>query len=142
MRQHGLVVLGAAFCTSAALSVTAPQVTAATAAGPAAVTVHPAAVTAGATDSRAECSYISSTFRPELTHTEAGAAVMQAQCLSNMWGGEPPKLTVDGSFDTVMLKKIKWIQGCHGLPTNGVVDTRTWQVLYHPAPDCYRPYPA
>ncbi|ALV33531.1 peptidoglycan-binding domain-containing protein [Streptomyces sp. CdTB01] len=69
-------------------------------------------------------------------------AVRQAQCLSNAWGGQPPKLAVDGTFDSVMVRKIEWIQGCHGLPASGVVEGRTWQVLYRPAPDCYNPYPA
>lgn len=38
-------------------------------------------------------------------------------------------------------KKIIWIQGCHGLDRTGVVEENTWQVLYHPALDCYDPYP-
>ncbi len=48
----------------------------------------------------------------------------------------------DRVFDAAMLKKIKWIQGCHGLPESGVIETRTWQALYHPVLDCYNPYPA
>ncbi|GAA0918213.1 peptidoglycan-binding domain-containing protein [Streptomyces thermoalcalitolerans] len=120
MRQHGLLTLGAGLCAAAALGLAAP---------------HPALA---APDS---CSYTSPTHQPTLTHGDTGAAVKQAQCLSNMWGGEPPKLPLDGVFDSVMLKKIKWIQGCHGLPQNGVIKDRTWQVLYHPALDCYDPYP-
>lgn len=121
MRAHRLVTLGAALCTAATLSLAVPY--AATAVSP-------------------QCSYLSSASRPTLAYGDTGVAVKQAQCLSNAWGGEPPKLTLDGVFGPVMLKKIEWIQACHGLPTNGVVDGRTWQVLYHPALDCYIPYPA
>jgi hypothetical protein len=76
-----------------------------------------------------------------LTYGDKGTAVEQAQCLSNKWGGVPPKLALDGRFDSGMLKKIEWIQGCHGLPRNGVIEGRTWEALYHPALDCYDPYP-
>ncbi|GAB7106899.1 hypothetical protein JCM4814A_52130 [Streptomyces phaeofaciens JCM 4814] len=120
MRARRLVPLGAALCTAAALSLAVPQVAAA--------------------DSP-QCSHVSSVSRPTLTFGDTGAAVKQAQCLSNAWGGEPPKLIVDGVFDSVMLKKIEWIQACHGLPTSGVIDGHTWRVLYHPALDCYLPYP-
>ncbi|MGW1028231.1 peptidoglycan-binding domain-containing protein [Streptomyces sp. NPDC002577] len=121
MRQRRLVTLGAALCAAASLGLAVPQVTVAV---------------------PGECSYISSAFRPTLTYGDTGTAVKQAQCLSNMWGGQPPKLTPDGVFGSVMLKKTMWIQGCHGLPESGVIDARTWQVLYHPVLDCYDPYPA
>ncbi|MGI5135277.1 MULTISPECIES: peptidoglycan-binding domain-containing protein [unclassified Streptomyces] len=121
MKQRRLVTLGAALCTATSLGLAVPQV---------------------ATATSTKCSYVSSTFRPVLTYGDSGAAVRQAQCLSNVWGGLPPKLAVDGVFNSVMLKKIKWIQGCHGLPENGLIEARTWQVLYHPALDCYNPYPA
>jgi peptidoglycan hydrolase-like protein with peptidoglycan-binding domain len=121
MRQRRLAALGAVLCTAAALSLTGAH-------------------TAGAVPR--QCSYVSSAYRPTLAYGDTGAAVRQAQCLSNMWGGEPPKLILDGVFGRVMLKKVEWIQGCHGLPPNGVIGARTWQVLYHPALDCYDPYPA
>ncbi|MET8111837.1 peptidoglycan-binding domain-containing protein [Streptomyces prasinus] len=121
MRQRGLLTLGAGLCTAVALGLVAPH---------------------SALASPDRCSYTSSTYRPTLTQGDTGAAVKQAQCLSNMWGGQPPKLPLDGTFDSVMLKKLEWIQGCHGLPRNGVIEGRTWQVLYHPALDCYDPYPA
>ncbi|MFF4759194.1 peptidoglycan-binding protein [Streptomyces sp. NPDC001292] len=121
MRQRGMLTLGAGLGAAAALSLAAP---------------HPAPAAPG------HCSYAPSTSRPTLTHGDTGTAVKQAQCLSNMWGGQPPKLALDGVFDSVMLKKLKWIQGCHGLPQSGVIEGRTWQVLYHPALDCYDPYPA
>ncbi|MFB7371978.1 peptidoglycan-binding protein [Streptomyces sp. NPDC056222] len=87
-----------------------------------------------------DCSSTSSAYRPTLQHGSTGAAVKQAQCLSNVWGGVP-KLTVDGVFGSQTLTKIKWIQGCHGLARDGVIDPKTWSVLYNPAPDCYDPYP-
>lgn len=121
MRQRRMVTLGAALCTAAALGLEVPDVAAAV---------------------PNQCSYLSSASRPTLTYGDTGVAVKQAQCLSNAWGGQPPKLTLDGAFDSVMLKKIEWIQGCHGLPPSGVIEGRTWQVLYHPALDCYNPYPA
>jgi murein L,D-transpeptidase YcbB/YkuD len=121
MRQRRLLTLGAGLCTAAALCLAAP---------------HPALA---APD---HCSHTSSTYRPTLTYGDTGTAVKQAQCLSNVWGGQPPKLALDGVFDSVMLKKLEWIQGCHGLPQNGVIEDRTWQVLYRPALDCYNPYPA
>lgn len=89
----------------------------------------------------ASCSYAPSTYRPAVTYGDTGRAVRQAQCLSNVWGGQPPKLVLNGVFDSVMLRKVQWIQGCHGLPPSGVIEGRTWQVLYHPALDCYDPYP-
>ncbi|RZB19320.1 peptidoglycan-binding protein [Streptomyces sp. F001] len=119
MRQRRLVT--AALCTAASLGPAVPQVAAAV---------------------PGECSHVSSTYRPTLAYGDTAVAVKQAECLSNRWGGQPPKLALDGVFDSVMLKKIEWIQGCHGLPESGVIDARTWQVLYHPALDCYNPYPA
>lgn len=121
MRQSRSVTLGAALCTAAALGLAVPPVAVA-------VPDH--------------CSYVSSTARPTLTLGDTGKAVRQAQCLSNVWGGQPPKLALDGVFDSVMLKKIEWLQGCHGLPPSGVIEGRTWQVLYDPALDCYHPYPS
>ncbi|MEU1411993.1 peptidoglycan-binding domain-containing protein [Streptomyces sp. NPDC049097] len=121
MRQRKVITLGAALGTGSLLVLAVPQIASAT---------------------PRECSYISPAFRPTLTYGQTGVAVKQAQCLSNMWGGQPPKLAPTGVFDAAMLKKIKWIQGCHGLPENGVIETRTWQVLYHPALDCHNPYPA
>ncbi|MEU5537604.1 peptidoglycan-binding domain-containing protein [Streptomyces sp. NPDC020362] len=120
MRQIRRVTLGAALCAAATLGLVMPHVAAA------------------APD---HCSYTPSAYRPTLAYGDTGAAVKQAQCLSNVWGGQPPKLALDGVFDPVMLKKIEWIQGCHGLPPSGVIEGRTWQVLYHPALDCYDPYP-
>lgn len=121
MRQHRLATLGAALCTAAALGLAVPPV--------AAAVPH-------------QCSYLSSASRPTVVFGDTGVGVKQAQCLSNAWGGEPPKLTLDGVYDSVMLKKIEWIQSCHGLPASGLIEDRTWQVLYHPALDCYDPYPA
>lgn len=121
MRRNRLLTAAAALCAASALGLTVP---------------HPAAA------APTGCSYVSSGFRPTLTYGDAGAAVRQAQCLGNAWGGQPPKLAPDGTYDAVMLKKIEWIQACHGLPQNGVIEGRTWQVLYHPALDCYVPYPA
>jgi hypothetical protein len=86
------------------------------------------------------CAYVSTAYRPVLVHGSTGAVVRQAQCLSNVWGGVP-KLAVNGVFDDATLVKVRWIQGCHGLPRNGVVDAATWHVLYRPALDCYDPYP-
>ncbi|GHE56999.1 hypothetical protein GCM10014715_07560 [Streptomyces spiralis] len=121
MSRNGLITMGVALCTAAAFGLAVPH-------------------TAAAATNR--CSYTSSTLRPTLTYGDTGSSVKQAQCLSNAWGGQPPKLALDGDFDTVTLKKIEWIQGCHGLPPNGVIEGHTWQVLYHPALDCYDPYPA
>ncbi|SCF71708.1 peptidoglycan-binding protein [Streptomyces sp. Ncost-T10-10d] len=103
-------------------------------AGALATTTHDAAA------AEETCSYTSSTDRPALTYMNTGPSVKQAQCLSNVWGGVP-KLAVDGVFDSATSKKIIWIQGCHGLDRTGVVEENTWQVLYHPALDCYDPYP-
>ncbi|MFD7630749.1 peptidoglycan-binding protein [Streptomyces sp. NPDC059851] len=86
------------------------------------------------------CTHVSSSYRPTLKQGSTGAVVKQAQCLSNMWGGVP-KLAADGVFGSRTLAKIKWIQGCHGLPKEGVIGSKTWDVLYHPVPDCYDPYP-
>ncbi|MEV5472466.1 MULTISPECIES: peptidoglycan-binding domain-containing protein [Streptomyces] len=121
MRRRKVITLGAALCTGSLLVLAVPQIAGAASRG---------------------CSYISSTFRPTLTYGQTGPAVKQAQCLSNKWGGQPPKLAPTGVFDAAVLKKIKWIQGCHGLPESGVIETRTWQALYHPVLDCYNPYPA
>jgi peptidoglycan hydrolase-like protein with peptidoglycan-binding domain len=121
MRRNRLLTPAAGLCAAAAFVLTVPT-------------------TAAATTSPS-CSHVSSDFRPTLAYGDTGAAVRQAQCLSNVWGGQPPKLALDGVYGPVMLKKIEWIQTCHGLPPNGVVEDRTWQVLYHPALDCYVPYP-
>ncbi|MFF8732350.1 peptidoglycan-binding protein [Streptomyces sp. NPDC015171] len=121
MRHRTLVTLGASLCTAAALGLGTPRV---------------------AVAAPESCSYAASQLRPTLTYGDTGSTVRQAQCLSNKWGGQPPKLALDGVFGSVMLKKIEWIQGCHGLPPSGVIEGRTWHVLYHPAPDCYDPYPA
>ncbi|MCW5250331.1 MULTISPECIES: peptidoglycan-binding domain-containing protein [unclassified Streptomyces] len=86
------------------------------------------------------CSHTPSSNRPVLRSGSTGAAVKQAQCLTNVWGGVP-KLTVDGVFGANTLKKIKWIQGCHGLTKDGVIGAKTWNALYYPAQDCYDPYP-
>ncbi|MEV7320358.1 hypothetical protein [Streptomyces sp. NPDC093970] len=94
---------------------------------------------AAATDH--SCSYVSSDYRPTLTYGNSGAAVRQAQCLSNAWSGQPPKLATSGVYGDLMLKKIEWIQVCHGLPESGVIEGRTWHVLYEPALDCHDPYP-
>jgi peptidoglycan hydrolase-like protein with peptidoglycan-binding domain len=108
--------------------------TALLAAGVLATTPHDAAA------AEKTCPYTSSTDRPTLTYVDTGRSVKQAQCLSNVWGGVP-KLAVDGVFGPATSKKIIWIQGCHGLTRTGIVDEATWQVLYHPALDCYDPYP-
>ncbi|MDK0523695.1 peptidoglycan-binding domain-containing protein [Streptomyces sp. ML-6] len=86
------------------------------------------------------CAHTSSTHRPTVQYGNTGVAVKQAQCLSNIWGGVP-KLGVDGAFGSKTRAKIKWIQGCHGLTKDGIVGAKTWNVLYHPALDCYDPYP-
>ncbi|MFD3454782.1 peptidoglycan-binding protein [Streptomyces sp. NPDC058691] len=86
------------------------------------------------------CAYTPAAERPTLTPTDTGLPVKQAQCLSNRWGGVP-KLPVNGIFGPATVKKMRWIQGCHGLVRNDVVDQNTWQALYHPAWDCYDPYP-
>ncbi|MEU1199875.1 peptidoglycan-binding domain-containing protein [Streptomyces sp. NPDC005813] len=119
MRGSRWVTLGTTLCTAAALGLALPH---------------------GAVAAPADCSYTPSTYRPTLTYGDTGPAVEQAQCLSNVWGGEPPKLALDGVFDSAMVKKIEWIQGCHGLPPSGVIEGRTWHVLYRPALDCYDPY--
>ncbi|MEU2433281.1 peptidoglycan-binding domain-containing protein [Streptomyces sp. NPDC007861] len=127
MRQRRLIAGGAVLFLAASLGAAAPQ--------------------AAAVPAQEGCSYAPKADRPVLRYGRDGRedrdsrAVRQAQCLSNRWGGEPPKLTVDGVFDGRLLDKIRWIQGCHGLPRSGVVDPSTWHVLYHPAPDCYDPYP-
>lgn len=87
------------------------------------------------------CAYTSTSNRPVLRSGSTGAAVKQAQCLSNVWGGLVPKLSVDGKFGAETQTKIKWIQGCHGLNKDGVIGPRTWEALYYPVPDCYDPYP-
>lgn len=112
-----------------------------------AFTVAPgAAASAGTAPSVAAvpggCAYTSATSRPVLRSGSSGAAVKQAQCLSNVWGGLVPKLEVDGEFGAATETKIKWIQGCHGLPKDGVIGALTWEALYYPVPDCYDPYPA
>ncbi|MFB7290590.1 peptidoglycan-binding domain-containing protein [Actinacidiphila glaucinigra] len=86
------------------------------------------------------CAYTSGAERPTLASADTGLPVKQAQCLSNRWGGVP-KLPENGIFGPATWKKILWIQGCHGLAGTGVIDQDTWQVLYHPALDCYDPYP-
>lgn len=120
MIRHRFGILGAALLAAGALSATTPS---------------------GAAPAPAGCSYISASARPVLAPGQSGAAVKQAQCLSNVWGGVP-KLAIDGVFGTATLRKIEWIQACHGLPQDGVVTAETWQVLYHPALDCYLPYPS
>ncbi|WP_225825366.1 peptidoglycan-binding domain-containing protein [Streptomyces naphthomycinicus] len=121
MRENGWAAVVTALCTASALALAVPH---------------------AAEAAPQRCGYTSSAYRPTLTYGDAGRAVKQAQCLSNVWGGQPPKLTLDGVFGSVMLKKIEWIQGCHGLPPSGVIEGRTWHVLYRPALDCYDPYPA
>ncbi|MER6916446.1 peptidoglycan-binding domain-containing protein [Streptomyces sp. NPDC000594] len=86
------------------------------------------------------CAHTPTTNRPTLQRGSTGAAVKQAQCLSNVWNGVP-RLTVDGIFGAQTQTKIKWIQGCHGLTKDGIIGPRTWNALYNPAPDCYDPYP-
>ncbi|MER5518477.1 peptidoglycan-binding domain-containing protein [Streptomyces sp. NPDC002763] len=121
MRRNRLLTSAAALSAAAALGLAVPH-------------------TAAAAPEHS-CSYVTSGVRPTLTYGDSGAAVRQAQCLSNAWGGEPPRLDPDGLYGTLMLKKIEWIQVCHGLPESGVIEGRTWQALYHPALDCYVPYP-
>ncbi|MEU0965840.1 peptidoglycan-binding domain-containing protein [Streptomyces sp. NPDC005917] len=121
MRRNRLLTSAAALCAAASLGLAVP---------------HTATAAA-----EHDCSYVSSGLRPTLTYGDSGAAVSQAQCLSNAWGGEPPRLAPNGVYSTLMLKKIEWIQVCHGLPESGVIEGRTWQALYHPALDCYVPYP-
>lgn len=86
------------------------------------------------------CAHTSSANRPTLRGGAVGDAVKQAQCLSNVWGGVP-RLKVDGVYGSGSQTKIKWIQGCHGLPKDGVIGPDTWNVLYHPALECYDSYP-
>ncbi|MGW1547815.1 peptidoglycan-binding domain-containing protein [Streptomyces sp. NPDC002346] len=123
MSRLRLLTWSATLCVAASLSMAAPQ------------------FASGAESTDGGCSHTPSTARPVLSFGQSGSAVMQAQCLSNRWGGVPPKLTVDGVFDLRLRDKIRWIQGCHGLPASGVIDPSTWRVLYHPALDCYDPYP-
>ncbi|MFB7333124.1 hypothetical protein FNH09_00115 [Streptomyces adustus] len=122
MRRNRLLSAVVAVCATSALGFTVPQ-------------------TAAADPGSTACSQMPSDLRPTLILGDTGPAVRQAQCLSNMWGGEPPKLVLDGIYGTVMLKKIEWIQVCHGIPQSGVIEDHTWEVLYHPALDCYLPYP-
>ncbi|MEU9974154.1 peptidoglycan-binding domain-containing protein [Streptomyces sp. NPDC051014] len=121
MRRNRLLTTAAALGAAAALGLAVP---------------HTAAAGTGG-----RCSYVSSDYRPTLTYGSTGAAVRQAQCLSNAWGGVPPKLAADGRYGDLTLKKVEWIQVCHGLPESGVIEGRTWEVLYHPALDCYARYP-
>ncbi|MEU8928313.1 peptidoglycan-binding domain-containing protein [Streptomyces sp. NPDC048409] len=121
MRRNRLLTTAAALGAAAALGLAVP---------------HTAAAGTGN-----RCSYVSSDYRPTLTYGSTGAAVRQAQCLSNAWGGVPPKLAADGRYGDLTLKKVEWIQVCHGLPESGVIEGRTWEVLYHPALDCYARYP-
>ncbi|MEV5545985.1 peptidoglycan-binding domain-containing protein [Streptomyces sp. NPDC052309] len=121
MRENRWATVVAALCASAALGLVAPH---------------------AAVADPEPCSYTSPDLRPTLTYGDTGEAVKQAQCLSNVWGGEPPKLALNGVLDSATLEKIEWIQVCHGLPPSGVIEDRTWQVLYRPALDCYHPYPA
>ncbi|MFG2960417.1 peptidoglycan-binding protein [Streptomyces sp. NPDC048291] len=122
MRRNRLLTSAAVLGTAVALGPALP---------------HTAAATPGQS-----CSYVASAYQPTLAYGDTGAAVRQAQCLSNAWGGEPPKVAADGVYGTVTQRKIEWIQTCHGLPASGVVEGRTWHVLYHPALDCYVPYPS
>ncbi|MET9083419.1 peptidoglycan-binding domain-containing protein [Streptomyces sp. NPDC004237] len=122
MRRNRLLTSAAALTAAAALGLAVPR-------------------TAVAAADHQACAYVSSYYRPTLGYGATGAAVSQAQCLSNAWGGQPPKLTPDGVYGTALQKKIEWIQTCHGLPESGVIEGRTWQALYHPALDCYVPYP-
>ncbi|MEW1773198.1 peptidoglycan-binding domain-containing protein [Streptomyces sp. NPDC086777] len=108
----------------------------------AAVALGPALSHTAAASPGQNCSYVAAGFQPTLGYGASGAAVRQAQCLSNAWSGRPPRLTTDGIYGTATQQKIEWIQTCHGLPASGVVEGRTWHVLYHPALDCYVPYPS
>ncbi|MCX5397278.1 peptidoglycan-binding protein [Streptomyces sp. NBC_00102] len=129
-RRRVVALAGAAALTLGALAV-APG--AAAAPETAAPTV--AAVPGG-------CAYTATSNRPVLRSGSSGAAVKQAQCLSNVWGGLVPKLKVDGKFGAATQTKIKWIQGCHGLREDGVIGALTWEALYYPVPDCYDTYPS
>ncbi|MFE7412932.1 peptidoglycan-binding domain-containing protein [Streptomyces laurentii] len=93
------------------------------------------AFTPAADAAPSNCAHTSSGNRPTLRSGDTGAAVKQAQCLSNVWSGVP-KLKVDGTYGSQTRSKIIWIQGCHGLPRDGVVGPDTWDVLYNPALDC------
>ncbi|MGW2839852.1 peptidoglycan-binding domain-containing protein [Streptomyces sp. NPDC001493] len=130
VRRRVVALAGAAALTLGALAV-APG---AAAAPEAAAEPTVAAVPGG-------CAYTATSNRPVLRAGSSGAAVKQAQCLSNVWGGLVPKLDVDGKFGAATQAKVKWIQGCHGLPKDGVIGGRTWEALYDPVPDCYDPYP-
>ncbi|WP_299527832.1 peptidoglycan-binding protein [uncultured Streptomyces sp.] len=126
----------AAFAGAAALAVATLGVAAP---GSASAAITPSQETASAA-APGGCAYASSSNRPTLKRGSTGAAVKQAQCLSNVWGGVP-KLAVDGQFGAKTQTKIKWIQGCHGLVKDGVIGPKTWNALYYPVPDCYDPYP-
>ena len=123
MRRNRLLTSAATLTAAAALGLAVPR-------------------TAVAAADHQGCAYVSSDYRPTLGYGATGAAVSQAQCLSNAWGGQPPKLAPDGVYGTALQKKIEWIQVCHGLPASGVIEGRTWHALYHPALDCYVPYPS
>ncbi|WP_424216849.1 peptidoglycan-binding domain-containing protein (plasmid) [Streptomyces sp. BI20] len=96
--------------------------------------------TDGAAAVPGNCAHTATTDRPTLREGARGAAVRQAQCLGNVWGGVP-KVEANGVYGPSTTRKIRWIQGCHGLPKDGVVGARTWEALYHPVADCYDPYP-
>lgn len=82
----------------------------------------------------AACSY--TVARPTLRPGATGTAVMQAQCLSNLWT-RVAKLKVDGVYGPLSVNKIKWIQGCRGLVKDGLVGPKTWNALSHPVTRCH-----
>lgn len=131
LKRRVVALAGAAALTLGAIAV-APGAAAASPETPAAPAV--ATVPGG-------CAYTAASDRPVLRAGSSGDAVKQAQCLSNVWGGLVPKLNVDGKFGAATQAKVEWIQGCHGLPEDGVIGARTWEALYYPVPDCYDPYP-
>lgn len=131
LKRRVVALAGAAALTLGAMAV-APGAAAASPETPAAPAVT--AVPGG-------CAYTATSDRPVLRAGSSGDAVKQAQCLSNVWGGLVPKLGVDGKFGAATQAKVEWIQGCHGLRKDGVIDAMTWEALYYPVPDCYDPYP-
>ncbi|MFF7362398.1 peptidoglycan-binding protein [Streptomyces sp. NPDC008125] len=130
LKRRVVALAGAAALTLGALAV-----------APGAAAASPEAAVPALTAVPGGCAYTATSDRPVLRAGSGGAAVKQAQCLSNVWGGLVPKLDVDGKFGAATQAKVTWIQGCHGLPADGVIGARTWEALYNPVPDCYDPYP-
>lgn len=66
------------------------------------------------------CDYTNS--RPTLRRTDVGDAVRQAQCLMG--------IAIDGKFGPETEATVLYLQSNSGLPADGVIGPRTWEVLY------------